>query len=405
MNLFGDFAPATADEWVARIRQELKDKPLESITWTVEEGIDVQPFYNAQTTLLEALPVSAKCNNAWRLRQEVAWNGEDTGLKKANITLLEALEQGCDAPSLLLDHELDDKQMRQLLKGVYLDMIDLGLGGLAVEADPFEILKYYHAEVQAQQLPPEQCRGQLHTDPIGFFVAEEEFYNDLETDLTHLAKCTRFANQYLPSFRTLDVNLGFLLEQGYSPTQQIAITLGAVSEYLLLLGRQGVEPAITRQHIQVSCAVGSSYFVEIAKIRALRYLLDKVFEGYGVPIGTQAIPIHATTVAANIAPTDTHTNLIRATTQAMSAVISGADSLLIVPPDAWSEHPADQTNRLVRNIHHILRYESHLDKVLDPATGAYYIESLTKQIAEVAWQKFQKLEITGGLLAYLQANE
>jgi methylmalonyl-CoA mutase len=158
---------------------------------------------------------------------------------------------------------------------------------------------------------------------------------------------------------------------------------------------RGVAPAEVNRRLQFSMAVSTSYFVEIAKLRAIRLLWSNVLAAYGVE---QAAP---TTIVAHLAPetqvNDPNTNRIKAATQAMSAVIGGADRFYVLPADIDHKEPSSSSSyRLARNLQHILKMESFFDQVVDPAAGSYYIEKLTDALAESAWKQFQQIEAEGG---------
>ena len=168
-------------------------------------------------------------------------------------------------------------------------------------------------------------------------------------------------------------------EGGATPVQEVAFVLAQGAD-LLAAGR-----AVTT----IGFAIGSNHFMEIAKLRAARLLWPQVAAAFGVD---GHVRIHARTAGENKTLYDPYVNLLRVTTEAMSAVLGGCDSLTITPC-GFDAHLAD-------NVHHILREESHLDKVLDPGAGSYYLEALTGSLAADAWALFQAIEASGGWAAY-----
>lgn len=164
-------------------------------------------------------------------------------------------------------------------------------------------------------------------------------------------------------------------ESGATAVQELAYALAAASE-LLAAGKP--VPSIT-------FAIGSNYFFEIAKLRAARMLTTTLLEAYGV---SAELKIRAVTALANKSIYDPYTNLLRSTTEALSAVLGGADSLAV--------KAAGYPERLARNVQLVLKEEAHLDKVADPAGGSYYIEALTESLAAEAWKLFQQVEAEGG---------
>lgn len=171
---------------------------------------------------------------------------------------------------------------------------------------------------------------------------------------------------------------------------QIACTLAHANEYYTLGAK----------HITVNVAVGSNYFFEIAKLRAVRQLmalLTSQYEGVG-------FKIHCETALNNTTIYDYNNNILRATNGAMAAVVGGCEALYIHPYDVLFKKPNDFSSRIARNIQLILKYESYLDKVGDVAKGSFYIDTLTDEIAQKSWEYFNDLEIKGGWMASVQTG-
>ena len=170
----------------------------------------------------------------------------------------------------------------------------------------------------------------------------------------------------------------------------MAQAIAKCCEYLAVLNEKGIPPKTTNNYLQFSVPVGKSYFIEIAKIRALKVLWANILEAFGVE--NARIP----EIEAHLSPSafgdHANTNMIRATSQAMSAVLGGVNRLTVLPSDANITESTDFSRRIARNVQHLLTMESFLDRVIDPAKGSYYIETLTEKIAEYAWSDFQKME-------------
>lgn len=151
----------------------------------------------------------------------------------------------------------------------------------------------------------------------------------------------------------------------------------------------------------INIDVGSNYFFEIAKLRALRQLLTLLGEQYGI---TQQPLIYCETALNNKTIYDYNNNILRATNEAMAAVIGGCDALYVHPYDVLFKQPNDFSARIARNIQLILRYESHLDKITDASNGSFYIDNLTDEIARKSWELFKDIEAKGGWLACISTG-
>jgi methylmalonyl-CoA mutase len=183
--------------------------------------------------------------------------------------------------------------------------------------------------------------------------------------------------------------------------QELSIALSAGLEYMNALTDAGLSAEQAASQIRFSISVGSRYFLEMAKIRALRILWANVLKKYGV---TGTAKIHVNTSMWNSTVFDSNVNMLRVTTETMSAAIAGADSITVIPYDAAFKNPDEKSCRIARNVQLILKNESSFNRIVDPSAGSYYIESLTDQIASKSLEAFKKLESEGGLLAALQSG-
>jgi methylmalonyl-CoA mutase len=176
-------------------------------------------------------------------------------------------------------------------------------------------------------------------------------------------------------------------------------------EYADKLTDLGLKPEHIFQNVSFSVAVGGNYFMEIAKLRALRLLWANILNAYQV--AEMPCNIHTRTATWNKSTLDVYNNLLRVTTEAMSAVIGGADSLTVTTYDEVLNNSAEDimheqaifARRIARNLPILLKEEAHLDKVTDASHGAYYIEHLTAQLAQKAWALFQNIEAEGGFIS------
>ena len=193
-------------------------------------------------------------------------------------------------------------------------------------------------------------------------------------------------------------------DAGASAVQELGLGLGALSETLVQLQNRDISPDEIAPALQWIVPVDTSYFVAIAKLRALRLLIPQVLGAFDVDVDPTSPFIQALTSRRSETRHGPYVNLLRGTTEAASAVIGGCDVLTVRPFTASFAAPSDFSQRLARNTQHILRAESHLDHVADPAAGSYYVEQMTDQIARTAWSFFQDIEADGGFLDALHAG-
>lgn len=384
-NLFKEFAGVSKEEWLAKAEKDLRGKPLSDLEWQLEEDLSVAPFYHPDDMDETLAPIwQGRTQNQWELGELIEVND----LSGANTALRDGLEGGAEAPLLILHHEPGEDELDQLFEGVELSYISTHFTQYYPGKQPDLLLRQFYEWAKKREHNPGKPAGSIDYDPI-------LDWNDPPFDT--LAETMNFAREHLPRWRVLQIN-GMRFHAGpEGAVQELALIIAKGSEYLARLGERGIEPARANEQLQFTVALSTSYFVEIAKLRALRLLWNNVLNAYGASPTGACIVAH---LAEETQEGDPNTNMIKAGTQAMSAVIGGANRLYVRPADFSINRPSSAfTRRIARNVQHLLRMESHLDRVVDPAAGSYYIEKLTEKLAERAWTKFQELDREGEFLS------
>lgn len=384
-NLFKDFPPVSREEWMAKVERDLKGRSFAELQWQLDDDITLEPFYTAEDLAEELLPLTGgRQTNDWATGEYI----DVESVTQANQEALEGLNGGIDAPLFRLQHPLNNEQLDQLLAGIDLSMISVHFGQYFADKAPAGLFGQLRDLLRRRGLTGDQVRGSLDFDPI-LDWSEPPF-----DDLTEVLKVC--AAEW-PHFRPLQVNARRFHSGSERTALELAYAIAKGSEYLARLQERGLDPVTVNRHLQFSIDIGTIYFVEIAKVRALKQLWANVLKGYGVT--EPEMPFIAAHLAPETQTEDPNTNMIRAATQAMSAVIGGVDILYVLPANASIEdHSTSFGRRIARNVQHILRLESFMDRVIDPAAGSYYLEKLTALLAEKAWTRFQEIESKGGYL-------
>ena len=212
--------------------------------------------------------------------------------------------------------------------------------------------------------------------------------------------------QNFPSFKTQIINGNIFHNSGANVAQELAFTLASAIEVVDKMTQLNIELPVIIQKMEFSISVGTNYFVEIAKIRALKFLWTKILvDGYS--LNEKEIPpisIHCTTSSFYNSSMSPHTNMLRATTESMSAIIGGCNSLSVRAYDETLKESDEFSRRISRNISIILKEESYFDKVIDPSAGSYFIENLTFEIVKNAFQLLQEVENKGGIVEAFKQN-
>ncbi|MFK7935837.1 MAG: methylmalonyl-CoA mutase family protein [Saprospiraceae bacterium] len=371
MALFTEFQPVSKQEWLQKVEKDLKGKPLADLNWHLNDDITLMPFYHADDATPSVGTIATGADNQW-------WIGEEFKVsdpKKTNIELLAALERGVNTP-LFLINELDAKNgLAQLFKNVNIAIIGVHFELRNSNLKPVELLEAYYQFAIQNNYDPTQLHGCLGLDPL---------IDPTQCSVSEAIEAIYFIEKNLPLFRVFNIQNTATPGQSETVIEALTAHVSQGINYLEILKGEGLEPARIIARFQFSLEIGKSYFVEIAALRAFKVLWANVLKTYGCEI--YPIYLDAFLVDHSFGD-DEYTNMIRATTQAMSAVIGGVNRLTIPPANTYLGGKNDLTERVARNVQHILQLESHLDRVQDPAAGSYYIEHLTNVLIEKVWSK------------------
>lgn len=382
--LFEEFSPVTKSEWLAKIEKDLKGKPLADLQFHLEEDLTFEPFYHPDDfTETYAPVVSDKSNNTWEIAEYIGTQD----LKTANAQALEALKGGANALLFELKRESSADELAQLLEGVQLEYVSTNFGQNFPGKKPQLLLQHFYNFLKSSGKDPATISGSIDFDAILDWV---------DKPFGEMAEAVQFCAQEMPNFRIIDVDARRLHSGVERISSELALMIAKGNEYLAQLSAFDISAAVANQHMQFAIASSTSYFVEIAKIRALKLLWANVLRAYDAPAVMPLIEVHFAPESQDNNP---NTNMIRAATQALSAVVGGADRVYVLPANAaLGEASTSFTRRIARNVQHLLQLESHADKVMDPAAGSFYIEKLTDKLATQAWSIFQEIEAKGGYL-------
>jgi methylmalonyl-CoA mutase len=236
-------------------------------------------------------------------------------------------------------------------------------------------------------------------DPISYLLLNGDFWKSEESDLAEVSKMVKLGKDLLPSLKVINVNGHYFNSAGATIAQELGFSLASGAEYLTIATNAEIPVDDVAERMMFSFGIGSNYFLEIARLRAARLLWAKIVEQYK-PADEKSLQmhIHCNTSAWNKTLFDPYVNLLRTTTEAMSSIIGGTQSLNILPFDTFYKDSDEFSNRLARNQQIILKEEVYLDKVVDPSAGSYYIENLTQLIADAAWKIFMQIAEKGGMI-------
>jgi methylmalonyl-CoA mutase len=418
--LFDEFSAVEAEEWRRAVREDLGGAdPDDFLDWSSIEGLSIPAYLRREDT--EDLPHVAsdatippladadeRPANDWTVCQPVSHPDPATANEHART----ALDRGASdlrltySPSASQDSGLHLTAPEHLT--TLLDGIDVRTTGLHLEGGVAAPVLYgaLRAHLADEDVDPENLRGSVGYDPVAAFATGQVGDAGRAFALAHdLTDADAF-----PHFRSASVDGRAYHDAGASAVQALACTLGALTERLARGTEVELPLSTLLDDLQFLVSVSTSYFVEIAKLRALRLLVPQVVEAFAdaagvtMDFGPPDLQIHAETSRRTETIYDPHVSMLRATTEAMAAVLGGCDTLTVRPYDAALRPPDDFGLRIARNVQLILEHEAHFDQVADPAAGSYYIESMTDTLAQRAWDKFQEIEAEGGIIDALRSG-
>lgn len=389
MNLFKDFKAVSHQEWLDKINQDLKGKDFsETLVWKTDEDINVQPFYNAKSLKdnksQKFNPTNS--NNDWEIREQI----DIANIKETNILALNALKGG--ANSIQFNGTVTSQnEMNELLSNIMLEIVHIHF----YTSKPVQALNFFKTYLIENKVNKSLINCSISYDYLGELLISGNWNNNEEKDFKELLTIQNEAE-----INALTIRGDYYTNAGATTTQEIAYSISQAVEYIDQLTELGISPEKLIQNINFNLGVNSNYFFEIAKIRAFRILWQIITGAYGIKnVNTY---IHSQTTYYNIAAQDSQTNILRTTTEGMSAVLGGCNSLSITPFNFAYENPNDFTLRIARNIQIILKEEAYLNKVNDIAKGSYYIEKLTDELVIKSLALFKEIENNGGFLANIK---
>lgn len=397
--LFSEFAPVSTEEWMAKITADLKGAPFEKkLVWKTGEGFNVNPFYRAEDIeglkTTESLPGEfpyvrgTKKDNDWKVRQNI----EVTCFKEANEKALDLLTKGVTSLGFIIKgDEVNAENIATLLNGICPEAVELNFNTCNCKSEKLiGILEYY---LKGKDVDLNKCFGSVNYDPFKKpLVKGKENENWVEA-----ASAVLKAGQALPGYKVLAVNGFYFNNAGAYITQELGYSLAWGNELMAKLTEAGFSADEVAKKIKFNLGISSNYFMEIAKFRAARWLWAEIVAAYNPACNCACkMNTHAQTSEWNMTVYDAHVNLLRSQTEAMSAALAGVDSITVRPFDKTYQTPDDFSERIARNQQLLLKEECHLDKVVDPSAGSYYVEVLTNSLADVAWKLFLEVEDKGG---------
>ena len=405
--LFAQFPGVSYDEWRAKVETDLKGADFnKKLVWRTNEGFNVQPIYRAEDIAelktTNSLPGEfpyvrgTRDNNDWLTRQNIIAETP----AEANKVALDVLTKGVTSLGFTVE-EPSAEVVETLLKDIDIAKVEVNFTCCPKKAQALAeaLVKYVQEKGAADTF-----KGSID-------------YNPLRKALRHgagnvcaevVADAKKLVETVAPvkGLRVLSVDSDTLCNAGAYIFQELGYALAWGADWLTLLTEAGLSVEEVACRIKFNMGVSSNFFMEIAKFRAARMLWAQIVEQYKpkCECATKMVCC-AFTSKFNQTIYDAHVNLLRSQTESFSAAVAGVDSIVTTPFDTPYQTPDAFSERIARNQQFLLKEESHLDKVVDPAGGSYYVETLTVSIAQEAWKLFLEVVDKGGFFAMVNNGD
>ena len=370
--LFKDFHPVSAKEWKQKIQSELKGKDYNDLLTKTAENITIKPFYHQEDLPKE---LASLPDHNWLIAEQI-----DLESNKFNPDLvLKTVDKGTQVLIFKTENPFSADIIELIKKVVEKDAFIF----IQIDAGKEVLNKLTHQLADIKNI-------QLAIDPI-YYLCKKGFYPDKNKQVDQSVELQ------VKNHGILFVNADVYHNAGADATQQIAYTAAHLNEYLNFLAERDQLSSI--QEVRLKVALGSRYFLEIAKLKALRILVQSLLQEFGIQA---KIYIQSTNAHRNKTIYDYNLNMIRSTAESMAGILGGADEIINLPYDYLFHYPNEFGQRIARNQLLMLREESHFDKVKNPTEGSFFVENITDQLADEALSLFKSIEKSGGFLKQLR---
>jgi len=368
--LFDDFDVITPAAWKQKIQVDLKGADYnETLLWKTTEGVVVKPFYTEEDRSYQQISLPEE---GFNICQSIYVHN----VTVANKIAIDALERGATAIQFKADSTFEYKT---LLKGIDLSKIKV-------------YFKLHFLDVDFISQLNQFCQNGncfFQTDIIGHLAETGNWYESLQSDINKINKISNIDHP-------ISVNAALYQNAGATMVQELAYALSHTNEYLEIFG----DKIADKIHYQFS--VGSNYFFEISKLRAFRILHRSLLKAHNIEL--KMPHLYTQPSLRNKTIYDYNVNMLRTTSECMSAILGGSDTITNLSYDTIYHKSNEFGERIARNQLLILQKEAYLEEAQDIANGSYYIESITQQLAEKALSIFKQIEKGGGFLKQLKSG-
>ncbi|WP_322891430.1 MULTISPECIES: methylmalonyl-CoA mutase [unclassified Yoonia] len=414
--------------WEKLASDELRGKPVETLTWHTLEGIPVQPLYTAEDTAdlphLGGIPGAAPytrgvkatmyAGRPWTIRQYAGFSTAEesnnfyrkalaAGQQGVSVAFDLATHRGYDSDHPRVEGDVGKagvaidsvEDMKILFDGIPLDKVSVSM---TMNGAVIPILANFIVAGEEQGHPRNVLSGTIQNDILKEFMVRNTYVYPPEPSMRIIADIIEYTTAEMPKFNSISISGYHMQEAGANLVQELAYTLADGREYVRAAIARGMDVDQFAGRLSFFFAIGMNFFMEVAKLRAARLLWSRIMAEFDPKDPKSSmLRTHCQTSGVSLQEQDPYNNVIRTAYEAMSAVLGGTQSLHTNALDEAIALPTEFSARIARNTQLILQEETGVTKVVDPLAGSYYVESLTHELAEKAWELIQEVEEMGGM--------
>ncbi len=413
----------TIEDWQAAASKEVKGKDL---AWHTPEGIEVKPLYTAEDTadIDPGLPgfapytrgpyASMYTGRPWTIRQYAGFSTAEesnafyrrnlaAGQKGLSVAFDLATHRGYDSdhPRVVGDVgkagvAIDTlRDMEILFDGIPLDEMSVSM---TMNGAVLPVMAFYIVAAEEQGVSQEKLSGTIQNDILKEFAVRNTYIYPPGPSMRIVADIIAYTSEHMPRFNSISISGYHMLEAGATAVQELAFTLADGMEYVRAAMARGQPVDDFAPRLSFFFGIGMNFFMEIAKLRAARTLWHRIMDDFGAENPkSKMLRTHCQTSGVSLTEQDPYNNVIRTTIEAMAAVLGGTQSLHTNSFDEAIALPTDDSARIARNTQLVIAEESGIANVVDPLGGSYFVESLTKELADKAWALIEEVESLGGM--------
>ena len=419
----------TIDDWRARAAKESKGRDLD---WETPEGITVKPLYTqADVTTDPGLPgfapftrgvkASMYAGRPWTIRQYAGFSTAEesnafyrrnlaAGQKGLSVAFDLATHRGYDSDHPRVTGDVGKagvaidsvEDMKILFDGIPLDQMSVSM---TMNGAVIPILAFFIVAGEEQGVPRAQLDGTIQNDILKEFMVRNTYIYPPEPSMRIISDIFGYTSREMPKFNSISISGYHMQEAGATQLHELAFTIADGMEYVKYGVASGLDIDKFAGRLSFFFAIGMNFFMEIAKLRAARTLWHRAMTQLGAQDErSKMLRTHCQTSGVSLTEQDPYNNVMRTTIEAMAAMLGGTQSLHTNALDEAIALPTDFSARIARNTQIVLQEETGMTKVVDPLGGSYYVESLTQQLVDGAWELIERIQREGGMAKAVAAG-